>query len=167
MRVLIALLVVLAMVARGETVYHCVDEQGGEIYTDEPCPGAEPVELPEANITPGVQVSPQQRPGPEGRAAFEGYRRLAITEPQRIVPNGLAQVALTVELEPELQSGHQVRVLLDGRVIASGAQTELTLGQLPRGDHELEVQVLGGAEKRVLTSTTQKIFVYWPGGANR
>lgn len=156
------LLVMVAPLVLAAPVYRSVDEQGRVVFSDEPSPGAEKVDVPAANTTPALEPRDVERKS--SQPDFAGYGAVRIISPGDIVPNGLAGAAVRVELEPELQSGHRIQVLLDGEAVASGASTQLTIQQLPRGTHTLEVQVLGGKPEKVLGSGSREIFVYWPGG---
>lgn len=158
------LLIVLILVApamAAETVYRQTDEQGRPVFTDQPETGAAPVDLSPVNVTPAV--TPRQTDTPEQSEVGE-YRAFEIVQPQAIVPNGLAENRVVVRLEPPLRDGHRLRVLVDGAAVATGERSELTIGQLPRGSHTLEVQLLEGNTQRVLRSARRDIFVYWPGG---
>ena len=147
----------------GDTIYRQVDEQGRVIYSDQPAAGAEAVDLPPANTAPAV--APSAPEAAEEPAERDAYRRISIREPGAIVPNGLAGATVIVDLEPELQSGHRLQVLLDGEVIASGDQSGIVLPQLPRGSHTLEVRVV--SRQQVLIGAQQELFIYWPGGGRR
>lgn len=146
--------------AAADSVYRQVDKEGRVIYTDQPSAEAEPVDLPPANTTPSVTPSAPEA-APE-RTESDAYRSIDIREPGSIVPNGLAGATVIVDLEPELQQGHRLQVLLDGDVIASGNQSSVILQRLPRGSHTLEVRIL--SRQQVLIAAQRDIFVYWPGG---
>lgn len=152
--------VVVAHTHAADPIYRQHDEEGRPVFTDQPGVDAEPVELPPANITPEVEPAP--RDAETERDDFAGYRTVQISEPGNIVPNGLANTTVAVRLEPALREGHRLRVLLDGEAIASGSQSRVSVGQLPRGSHSLEVQVLAGP--RIVATARTEIFVYWPGG---
>lgn len=157
-------LILMAPALLAEPVYRQTDDRGHPVFTDQPDADAdaEPVDLPAVNVTPAVD--PRRDVAAPEREGMDHYRVFEIDQPQAIVPNGLAGIEVAVKLDPGLRPGHRLRVLLDGEMVAAGDQPTLAIGQLPRGSHTLEVQLLERGTQRILRSARRNIFVYWPGG---
>jgi hypothetical protein len=130
-----------------------VDENGVVGYTDTPrseC--ANPVQLPGySRYAPrpvaGVEDNPQQaQPGqPDQQVEFNGYTSMQIVAPQNFgtIHNNEGTVTVQIELEPALQQGHTVRLILDGKSAGDpAASTNIALTNVDRGTHSLSAQVL-------------------------
>lgn len=156
----ILLIALIATTCAAQTVYRTTDSKGRPVFTDQPPPGAKPVELPPVNTTPGAGAA--QPTSPPSQEPFSGYRHVAVLVPGSI-PNGLAPVTVGIAIEPALRDGHSWQLLLDGRVTASGRDDSFTFEQLERGPHRLELKVVeaGGAE--LAHSEPAEVFVFWPG----
>jgi len=152
-RALALLLALLAIPVAGQ-VYRSVNPDGSVEYSDQPAPGARPVELP-----PLPTVSPAQLPTPRSvaRPAEEGaaYRRLAVTSP--VADEGVrandGNVVVSLALDPPLGSGHGIVLMLDGQQVGDPV-TSLSLGlpNLDRGTHQVAAAVVDASGKRLITS---------------
>lgn len=142
------LVLLLAATAVNAGVYKWVDENGVVQYGDRPPEGAERVDLP-----PSSTYEPRELPAVEkdesGQAEDEAvivpYSQVAITQPQddETVRDNSGNVPLSVELEPPLQQGHRMAVVIDGRTIFDQLTgTQVTLTDVNRGTHSLQVKVL-------------------------
>jgi hypothetical protein len=107
-----------------------------------------------ANPVPAVPVVPT---GP----VVTSYRTFLIITPQD-QENIQNQVTIPVEvkLEPNLQSGNKVMLVLDGKPQGVGvASTHLTLGNVERGQHTLSA-VIVDSNNQVL-SRSNSVTIYW------
>jgi hypothetical protein len=149
----------IAQACAADTVYQSTDKRGNPVFTDQPQPNARPVELQPINTTPGV--TPTSAPNPTKGNASAGYSRVALGVPSSI-PNGLAPTTIGIELQPALQPGHRWQLLLDGALLEEGTGGSITIAQLERGTHQLELRVLDINNTQV-GSASQEVFVFWPG----
>ena len=131
------------------TVYKVVDEHGNVTYTDAPSPGAaqsQEVTLPTINRQPATEVRPTSRTAAdEHNERAASYQHAAIRSPAHdaTLPAGEPHLTVEVELEPALQEGHWVQVLIDGSAAGSPAQsTHQAVQDLERGMHFLSAVVL-------------------------
>ena len=172
---LVALL--LAATASAE-VYKWVDESGVVQYGDRPpASGAETVDLPPSSVYEPRPLQSLKRPGeqaPAGPAAVS-YREIVIRQPgdNATVRDNTGAVDLEVELDPALQPGHRIAVILDGRTIFDQLEaTRVSLSNVDRGTHEIQVKVLDadGAEQAASDPVTfhmHRATVRSPGPALR
>lgn len=150
-------LLLSSAVGAGAQVYKWVDEQGEVHYGDLPPGGAasEPVKLPGLSTysSPPVPATPAPQPAPP--AAFAGYTRVEIVQPEpgSAVRANDQRVVVAVALEPHLQEGHAIEILVDGNAVGepfSGTTVELT--GVYRGQHSLRARVVDETGKRVAES---------------
>lgn len=155
----------LSSAAASGQIYRWVDEDGVVHYSDEPHPGAEEIELESAPTIsmprPRSTVRRQAEPRDEGDDADAGaYESLAVAQPaaEETLWNieGVLNVALN--LQPALESGHQVRVYLDGTPrMVSG--TRFQLEEVYRGEHNLQAEVLDEAGSLLIRSEPIRFYV--------
>jgi len=155
----IFLIVGLAANCAAQTVYRTEDTKGRPVFTDQPPPGSQAVQLPPVNTTPAV--APTSPPAPP-KAEFTGYRQVRVVVPGS-VPNGLAPVTVGLAIEPALRDGHAWQLSLDGQVVAQGRGDSYTFPKLERGPHRLDLIVFDANGAQLASSPTAEVFVYWPG----
>ncbi|HDZ56849.1 MAG TPA: DUF4124 domain-containing protein [Pseudomonas xinjiangensis] len=154
-------------------VYTWKDAQGNRVYSDQPHPDAESVELEPVNTIepPPPSVMRAQR---ESEASDAGqaqsqdiYQRLAITAPdndQAIRAND-GNVTLTVAVEPALGRNHLLRAEIDGEASSSAVPgsgqnvVKLTLGNIDRGTHSVSAVVVNAQGDTVQRSSPIKLHV--------
>jgi hypothetical protein len=162
LRYLTVICLSMSALTNAQTVYQSKDARGNPVFTDQPKPGAEKVELKPTNVAPAV------RPGTTSTQAaqeFKGYSRIAlsVTNP---IPNGLSPTTVGVSIEPALQPGHSWQLKLDGAVVASGTESSATIPRIERGDHTFSLDVIG-AGGVIGSAEPVNVFVFWPGGSER
>lgn len=143
-------------------VYKSKDAQGNTVYSDLPPRGqqAKPVALGAGNnYTPPEVTFKAPPPTPEevAPAEFAGYQKLAILTPtaDATLHDNEGKVPLSFALDPTLQPGNNVQVLLDGRVIANAASTNGVgaLTNVDRGTHEIRLEVRDTVGKVLIQSS--------------
>lgn len=141
-----------------EKGYKVVRPDGSVEYTDQPAAGAKEFVLPkaqtyEAPTLPTWESSPQT--GKQQKV--EGYQ-LNITSPSadQTYQAGDTAVTVRVEVQPDLQAGHTLVILLDGVVVAEG-KTIVSLGDVERGTHAINAEVRD-ASGTVIASGTPVTF---------
>lgn len=150
---LLAILCLLLAGAVQAELYRQVDEQGNVTFTDvPPREGAQPIELPPTNRM-APPAAPVLRAGDASRGDAEAVTqpRVKITAPAQDATlranNGLISVELAIE--PALGQGQVVRVLLDGGEVARGRQSAFQIENVDRGSHQLRVEIVDAAGKRL------------------
>jgi len=159
------LLIAFTLAAGAAETWRWKDENGVVHYSDRPAPGAE-----------RVNVGPASRPGstsaiaPAARTAApaaaqqasttQSYSRCVIATPANdAVFNAVNFVDASVQIEPALQDGHRIQVILNGRAYPDWpeAMSSYTLSNLNRGSYSLSVRVLD-ADGRTLCNGSPSSF---------
>ena len=156
---------VLPLVLSAAEVYRYVDPERGVEYSDMPRPGAERIVIPDPPVAPSLKVRESPRPDvsiaklPVGTAL--AYSEIAIADPlnEDTVRDNAGNLIVAVSLNPPLQAefGHQLQLLLDGEVVASGTSSHMALNEVDRGTHTLQAVVLG-VDGAVLTQSAVTTF---------
>lgn len=149
MRVFILLVVLLAGVGASAEVYRWVDEDGLIHFSDRPHEGAETVVLPQAQSFSAPAVSRRQQiaeaEAETDPSEFDGYKSLRIIRPgqDEVLWNTGGLVDVQVDPEPQLQSGHNIQLFLDGQRVSglAGGQRTFQLSEVYRGAHSLRAEI--------------------------
>lgn len=165
---LVALLTSTALAA--SEIYRTEDEDGNVTFTDQPpSDDAEPMPLGEINILqPTAERSAEQEGADETGAEDEqpapDYNGVRIVFP----PAGQAtrrvtgEVPVRVELEPasaELAAGYEVRIDVDGNEAGRAQSTEVRVGTLDPGPHDLRAAVVAPDGSTVVESETLRFYL--------
>lgn len=165
MRLLTACLLCALALPAAAQIYKYTDANGNTVFTNQPPEGqsAEAVELPPTNT-----VESQQPAAVEAQettaAAGPAYQVLQLTD----IPSDEALRAnngtftVGVDIEPRLQAGHLLRLLLDGQPYGQASNvTRLQLVNIDRGEHSLAVAVISGdkqiQQSPAVTFTVQRV----------
>jgi hypothetical protein len=148
--------------------YRWVDENGVVHYSDRPREGAERIVLPSDNRvsrpaapTPVAAATTRgdDRQAPEQPAAFK-YDSLVVASPaaEETLWNIAGVLNVTLDLQPALQEGHQVRVYFDGspRTVNS---TSFQLEEVWRGVHNIQAEVVDAGGKLMIRSIPNRFYV--------
>jgi len=149
MRILLLIVLgLLSSLALATEVYRWVDDQGQVHFSDRPLEGGEKVEIrPQIELgTPDVQ--PRARREASADSADEAaarYQSLEIISPaqEEVLWNIEGQLDVSMRLQPRLQEGHSVELLLDGNPV-EGMQRgsmQARLSEVFRGVHVLRASV--------------------------
>lgn len=152
-RILILTLFITGIAQAG--VYKYINKQGKVSYSDTPVDGAEKVVVPPVityQATKPITDAPTEDKANEQQQV--GYQRLEIIWPeeQGTVRSNQGIVAVEYLIEPALQTGHRLELMVDGQT-----QDELVLQGLDRGQHQLQLKVLD-AETTVLLTSQSVVF---------
>lgn len=167
-RVLFGTAVLLVAGAVFAQAYRWVDENGVVHYSDRPHPGAEIVDLPRSSTTSRPSTPPptfrrtdrQQAAEEEEPAAPFRYERLEIASPapEETLWNIEGVLNVTLDLQPALQPGHQVRVYFDGEPqMVSG--TSFQLQEVWRGVHNVQVEIVDETGNLMIRSLPNRFYV--------
>ncbi len=143
-------------------VYKWVDAQGAVHYGDLPPGGvpAESVKLPGISTYQAPALPPPTEPQQQSPAAFTGYTKAEIVQPENnsAVRANDMKVQVVVGLEPALQPGHRVAILLDGTAVGDPFDgLAVQLSGVYRGGHTLQARIVDAAGK-VVTETPTTTF---------
>ena len=142
-----------------------VDAEGTRHYSDRPVPGAEQVELV------GAQGFGTSRAPRAARAADQGdtagvpgapYQSIEVVSPaeQETLWNIGTNLPVQVRFQPTLQPGHRYDLLYDGqRRNVNTASPRVTLPEVFRGEHTLQVVVIDSAGAEIMRSPARVFFV--------
>lgn len=146
--------------AGADEIYVTRDAEGNPVFTDRPgTTPSERLDLRTPNVYEAQSIpEPEPRPARRGRAADEGPQyTVRITQPADEegvrAPDG--QVAVSVSVEPGLQRGHRLELLLNGsRVASSGSAGSFTIETFDRGENRLNARVVDGERTLAQSDTT-------------
>lgn len=137
---LLALLVTVAPAGAG--VYRWVDDSGRVHYGDRPVAGAQTVPLPAsrpAEAAAPAEGAPDRSGDPGPYTAFE----ILSPEPNATVRDAQGRVPIALLLDPPLQEGHRMQILLNEQVVPGDMPgMHLALDGLPFGSHRLRVDIV-------------------------
>lgn len=134
--------------------YKIVRPDGTVEFTDQPVPGAQEITLPKAQSYEAPALLPSPAAVTPAAPKELSYSQLTIEEPapDETVHNGETPVSVRVHLEPALQAGHGLVILLDGREVAGGTGITFTLPAVERGTHSVIAEVRDEQGKVLLRS---------------
>jgi hypothetical protein len=164
-RICIGFALVLAASMALAQAYRWVDENGVVHYSDRPQAGAEEVELESgpAVSTPAPRRTPASRRGPEDDQAVDAaarYDALEIATPaaEETLWNIGGVLNVSLDLQPALKQGHQLRVYFDGNPQAVNS-TQFQLQEVYRGVHNLQAEVLDENGQLLIRSQPSRFYV--------
>ena len=145
--------------------YRWVDKDGVVHYSDQPHPGAEEVALEPAPAIsmPVPRRSSAARP-PAGETNEQGpaasYQSLAVAAPaaEETLWNIGGVLNVSLDLQPALQRGHQLRVYFDGTP-QEVSGTQFQLQEVYRGAHNLQAEVLDENGQLMIRSEPIRFYV--------
>lgn len=158
MKKTIFMLLMLVTVPLSAAVYKWVDGSGQVHYGDQPSAGATEVELPEAMVYTPPDYTDDDEPASGDSEAVAGgpYKSLVVVQPanDETLRSNEGNVAVSIELIPGLVENHKFVIYLDGnRVSGELTTSQITLQNVDRGSHSLEIAVVDANGQEVLRST--------------
>ena len=166
LRIVLTIAVLALAAPASAKVYKWVLEDGTVIFSDRPQDEkAEEVELrPTQTYTAPTYTAPTPtRNSGEGAGTapagddkpFTGYKKFDIVSPAHdaVIRENTGAVTVSLQLDPVLQSGHQIEVKLDGKVLGKGASPSVALNGVPRGTHSLEAIIKDESGRTVATAS--------------
>jgi hypothetical protein len=140
-------------------VYKYINKQGKVSYSDTPVDGAEKVAVPPVMTYRAAKpiTAAAMREEVKELQQVGGYQRLEITWPeeQGTVRSNQGIVAVEYHIEPALQTGHRLELSVDGKT-----QDALIVQGLERGEHRLQLHVLGAENLVLLTSQSVTFYLH-------
>jgi uncharacterized protein DUF4124 len=158
MRLFITTLCLIFSLALTAEVYRSVDKNGNVVFTDQPSPDAELIELDELQTIDAPSTGnfeytpPPEKPAPR-------YSAVTIISPQNDVAirDNAGNVTVNIATQPDLRSSDELVLFMDGKEIILGKSTAKALTALDRGTHQLRAAIRD-ANGRILQSSPSVIF---------
>lgn len=138
-------------------IYKSLDDEGGVTYSDKETPRAKKIPTPSPNTIQMPKATPRQTVEQPDKTA--GYSHFRITSPtdNTTIRSSLGTLSVSLAIEPALniEQGHSISILLDGRpVIASTRQLNIELNNIDRGSHSLKARVRDKQGKSIISSNS-------------
>jgi uncharacterized protein DUF4124 len=160
---LILLSAVLGSAASAAPAWTWVDAEGTRHYSDRPVPGAERVELVGAQgFGAAGRTARAPRAGDAAQDPGGAYQSIEVVSPaeQETLWNIGTNLSVQVRFEPALQPGHRYDLVFDGqRRNVNTATPRVTLPDVYRGEHTLQVVVIDSAGTEITRSPARVFFV--------
>ena len=164
-RTIFVLAVLFGGAAAFAQAYKWTDENGVVHYSDRPQPGAEEVALPRSEVrprsaAPGVsrRADPEdETEEPEAPFSYQSFE-VANPGPEETLWNIEGVLSVSLDLQPGLQPGHQIRVYFDGQPrMVNG--TSFQIEEVWRGVHNIQAEVLDESGQLMIRSRTNRFYV--------
>jgi Domain of unknown function (DUF4124) len=139
-----------------------VDANGTVHFSDRPVPGARQVELTGAQGFGSQGAVRAPRPADRPATAVTQYQAIEIVSPadQETLRNIGTTLPVQVRFQPPLQPEHRYDLALDGqRRNVNTVSANVTLSDVFRGEHTLEVVVINSAGTELMRSPPRTFFV--------
>ena len=174
MRPLLACLLLALALPASAQIYKYTDSNGNTVFTNQPPDGAavESVTLPPTNTVemqaPSLPAS-DTRSSDQDAAAYSKLQLSGIPDDEALRANN-GSFIVGVAIEPKLQPGHSLRLLMDGQPYGQPTNVpRLQVTNADRGEHTLAVEVLAGnqpiQQSGSVTFTVQRVSVNSPARA--
>ena len=142
---LVCLLILIGHSANAE-VYTYIDAEGNRVFTDQPHKNAKKVDIAPSNQIRSTPKKTRQasnaKPKPGPLFQYQLLRILA-PEPDSTIRDVQGNLIVTVTNDPELQPGHNYRLLLDGEVYGSAGRSPVfPMTNIDRGTHQLSIEIV-------------------------
>ncbi len=160
---LIRTALILMLLAPGPVsakIYKWIMPDGSVTYSDQPqVEGAKAVELPPLQTYSAPPTPPPA--ADESSVPVQGieYNKVEVVAPkpnETLRDNG-GTISVQLSIEPPLQAGHEVKILVDGKSIGSGRATSARMSNLDRGSHTISATVTD-ADGKVVKSASSVTF---------
>lgn len=168
-RIALGLLVFLVTICAAQAqIYKWTDSKGDVHFSDVPHPGAEKIEIPEAQTyappTPKSEMVPT--PSPKKTASDEQkYSKIEIVQPHNLETFRSSQgyIMVAVQLEPPLQKGDKLQLQFDRSPLGEPQVSPVfQLSGIYRGSHTISVQVLDASGNVLDESDSITVYMQNP-----
>lgn len=122
-------------------IYKIINPDGSVSYSDKPGTGAQRVDLPPVNTTPAPTLLP--RSDPPAADATTAYTLAIVAPPSgtQLLPDQ-PDLLVSVQITPALADGHLLQAQLNGSNWGAATRaTDITLIDIPRGEHQVQIAV--------------------------
>ena len=165
-RFLALLICLVPTLASAGVVYKYIDKQGNTVYTDQPRPGAQRVDLPEPSTYTPPKYPPRDTSSAKATKDGTGqvYSRLTLTdpEPDATIWDNPGDLLVVYTLEPDLRTklGHRMVVSVDGEAVAPVNGTKVELKNIDRGTHQLQARIIDSDGEVLIESQTAAVHLH-------
>lgn len=138
-------------------VYKFFDEEGNLVYSDQPGPDAEEVEM-----APISTIKPRQLPSsinqPASASLSATYTQFAISSPTQdeTIRDNNGTISVDISIDPPLnqRAGHRILLLLDGNAVSQPVEnTAFTLNNVDRGSHTLTASIVDKNDQALISDS--------------
>ncbi len=156
-------LFVPAATVSATTVYKWTDSNGVVHYSDQPGPNSHKIHVgsPQTVPAPAAPAAPSSAGAPS--RAQRGYSTLKLNRPaqKQTIRNNRGRITVAFALAPPLHTrrGDRVQVLLDGKVRRTTTGGSVTLDNVDRGTHTVQVRVVGPSGKVLIHSGVHTVYL--------
>lgn len=167
-RILFICLLISTPLLAAETGYRIEHPDGSVEFTDRPDKTGEAISIPQVSTFPSVHsessrslpTAVSQDPDTKKDQQVENVT-LTISSPreQETVWFDANGVVVTLQVVPALPEGSKIVLHLDGKEVASGYATSITLKDVYRGSHVLSAAVIDGQGKVISESAPVTFFM--------
>lgn len=162
MRFIFAMLALSVAMNASAAVYKWKQPDGSVVYSDRPpTENAAPADLPGLQE---IKMPPPPPPSSSDNAATNQseqsqehtYNSINITQPAdgAAFRNNAGVVTVKLDIEPVLQAGDVVDIILDGKEIGQGTSSTLSLSNVDRGTHKIQAIVKNDQGDTLISSDT-------------
>ena len=133
-------------------VYKWTTPDGVIHYSDTPHPEAQKMALPKSQSSA------------LGKAAG-GYSAFSIEQPTdgETLRSAEGRISIGLSLEPGLQEGHTIRLLVDGTAMEQDINaTQFSLENIPRGSHTLQAHIIDSNGVTLKSTSVQQFHLRQP-----
>ena len=129
-----------------DQIYKTTDAAGNPVFTDSAPENASAVDVPETQTYPAQDIGTSNptsnaKPGAVKQIQYTDMQ-IVSPEPNSSVRSNAGSVTIVFNLTPELQSGNQLELVMDGKVVSQlTSVTPVNLGNVDRGTHQLLLRV--------------------------
>jgi hypothetical protein len=150
-------------------VYKWVDAEGRVHFSDRPVENAQEMLRYEKDVShqaPNEKGSPAEEKESAGNETTGSYTTFELVQPEnnQTFRTDEGTVPVGMLLQPGLQKGHEIQIIIDGNPIQGHTTTtQLMLEQVSRGTHQLHALVVDAEGKNQISS--QKVTFHVRQGA--
>jgi hypothetical protein len=161
-RQLIILMVgfIIASSALGE-IYRYKDSNGNTVYSDKAPKNTKPMEFPDLNTTPAVEVAAESETST--KVVSQSVNTIRIQHPSngQVFPNGRIPITISISTNSQLMPDQRISFNLDGKTLAESSALQYTIPRLSRGPHQITAAIIDQNGKSISSSTVH-IISHWP-----
>ncbi|MDQ7075865.1 MAG: DUF4124 domain-containing protein [Gammaproteobacteria bacterium] len=159
MKTHLTLLLLLLSFNGQAALYKSIDANGQVTYSDRPSLKTDkPLLLPSQNIMQSINSKTPNEADKTDKtdtsSQNKNYQSLQILSPKNdsTLRSNNGEISLILQLEPKLQTQHQIRILLDGKEVKLSHSLITAVPNVSRGQHSLSAQVID-ADQHILISS--------------
>ncbi len=152
-------------------IYRWVTKDGQVVFSDQPVPGAQKLDL-SAQVQNSTQLKPLTQNTVNSQASEPTpdpiNLRFQNLNDQASIHNATGNLTVTASLDVPLGVTQQLRLLLDGRPYGTPQQSaQFQLTNIDRGEHKVQLQLLNSQEDVLAESPALTFYLHRPSKLNR